>query len=49
MGFSRSKLVVKTGMIIIHFYVVNFTTPILGGIILEKAENCKEFLFKFNK
>ena len=31
-------------MIIIHFYIVNYTTPIFAGIILEKAENCKEFL-----
>ncbi len=31
-------------MIIVHFYVVNYTTPIFAGIILDKAENCKEFL-----
>ena len=31
-------------MIIVHFYVVNYTTPIFAGIILEKASNFKKFL-----
>lgn len=31
------------GMIVVHFYVVNYTTPIFANIILDKAENCKKF------
>jgi len=31
-------------MIIVHLYVVNYTTPIFVSIILDKAENCKKFL-----
>jgi hypothetical protein len=31
-------------MIIVHFYIVNYTTPIFADIILEKAANCKNFL-----
>ena len=33
----------RNGFIIVHFYVVNYTTPIFVGIILDKAENCKKF------
>jgi len=33
----------RNGFIIVHFYAVNYTTPIFVGIILDNAENCKKF------
>ena len=37
----------RNGFIIVHFHVVNYTTPIFAGIILENASNFKIFLAKF--
>ena len=31
-------------MIIVHFYVVNYTTPIFADIILDNAANFKKIL-----
>ena len=34
----------RNGSIIVHFYIINYTTPIFAGIILDKAKNYKKLL-----